>query len=164
MPAINLLSELISTEELRSMLGVSPKELKDDVVDLPIYLRSVRIAANRLDSRLLPIYTALPGEGLSDDEQSFEDLFVVYVGWLTAQQMSISLVQWSPRQISDGKAILERDTGAAAQAIANIAANLAAAAQDLVAAAQILQPVQDTIVTVAYAIATFGATGDPVTG
>lgn len=148
------------------MLGVGIKELKDAAVDLPIYLRSVKIFTDRLDARLWPYYLALPSDPTTytSDQQNFSELFLAYIGWTTARQMSISLTQFSPREIGDGKATMQRQANSAMDVLANIDAQLGAVSQQLTDLIELLDPTAPALVTTAYVVGIFDATGDPVTG
>lgn len=166
MPVIDKLSDIVTPEELRAMLGVGVKEFGDPVVDLPVYKRSVKITCDRTDSRIWSLYSALPADttSWSADQQNFSDLFQTYLAWATARMLAIALPQFSPQGIGDGKALMQRNDDASESVIANIDKQISDVVLPLVNAAEVLQPSLAAQVKTAFVLGKFGATGDPVTG
>jgi hypothetical protein len=164
MPVISNLSDIVSPDEVRAMLGVAAKEFKDQTLQLPIYLRSIKIECDRADARLWGLYKGLPDSGLTDDQQNFSDLFCTFVGWSAAKLIAIALPQFSPQEVGNGQAVMHRNDDAATSVMADIRAQVASVVPLLVTAADVLDPVQPSNVKTAYAMGRFGASGDPVTG
>jgi hypothetical protein len=166
MPTIAKLSDIVTPEELRAMLGTSVKEFADGLVDLPVYKRTVKIACDRADSRIWQIYAALPSDAatFNDDQTNFSELFITFVAWSTARAIAIALPQSSPQEIGNGNAVMHRNDDAAESVIANIDQQIRDIVPLLVNAAEVLQPAAAKQVNVAYTFGRFGASGDPVTG
>lgn len=167
MAAVENLTDLVEADEIRAMLGVDEKELSDSKIDLPVYLRSVKIAVGRLDPqrRFWSTYEALPANGLTDVQQRFSDAFLAFVGWKAASSFAVSLPQSSPRSITDGKASFQRQPNSSMDTYDNILAQLGSAADDLIAAAVELLPPPEVVVSTLglMARASLGAS-DPITG
>lgn len=167
MAAVTKLTDLVKADEVRALLGVSLKELPDIKIDLPVYLRSIKIAVGRLDPqhRFWGAFESLPGEGLSGDQQRFSDAFLAFVGWKAASLLAVSLPQFAPRSVTDGKAAFQRQPDAPMDVITNIESQLAQAAGDLTEAGAVFLPAEPVVVTATsiFQRATFGAT-DPITG
>lgn len=166
MPTIDSLSDVVTDDEIRAMLGVAVKEMKTGTLELPVYLRSVKVQSDRTDKRAWKLYAALPGDKAtySDDQADFSDLYLTFLAWSAARVVAIALPQFSPQEIGNGQAIMQRNDDASVTTIANIDKQIAEVVPMLVAAIDVLQPAQAAQVTTAYAIGTFGASGDPVTG
>jgi hypothetical protein len=166
MPIIEKLSDVVTDDELRAMLGVAVKEMKNGTTELPVYLRSVKVQSDRTDKRAWKLYAALGADrtAYSEDEEAFSDLYLTFLAWSTARVVAIALPQFSPQEIGDGKALMQRNDDASVTTIANIDRQIGEVVPLLVAAIDVLQPAQAAQVTTAFSVATFGATGDPVTG
>lgn len=166
MPTITKLSDVVTPDELRSMVGAAVKEMKDGVIDLPIYLRTVKVQSDRTDKRAWGMYKALGDDPATytDDESTFSELFLTFIGWTTARAVAIALPTALAQTIGDGKAQLQRNDDAGTSTLANIDQQLANVVPLLVDAINALQPPVASTVTTAFALGRFGATGDPVTG
>jgi hypothetical protein len=165
--AVANLTDLVTADEIRAMLGVEVKELPDSKIDLPVYLRSVKLAVGRLDTqrRYWDAFEALPGSGMSDVQQRFSDAFLTFAGWKAASLLAVSLPQFSPRSITDGKASFQRQPNSPMDTYENVNTQLGSAEFDLVAAAADLLPPADIVVTTDGLMArvSLGA-ADPITG
>lgn len=166
MPTITGLSQIVSDDEIRAMLGVAVKEMKTGTLDLPVYLRSVKVQSDRTDKRAWKLYDALPSDATTytDDQTDFSDLYLAFLAWSTARVVAIALPQFSPQEIGNGQAVMHRNDDASVTTIANIDKQIAEIVPMLVAAIDVLQPVIASQVTTAYALGKFGASGDPVLG
>lgn len=166
MPTISKLSDVVTPEELRAMLGVAVKEMKDGVIDLPVYLRSVKVACAGTDSRIWSLYAGLPSDTstYTADQEAFSELFLTYLAWATARVVAIALPTTAAQQIGDGNAQLSRNDDAGVSTIANIDLQISKVVPLLVNATAVLAPSAASQVKAAYAPGRFGASTDPVTG
>lgn len=167
MAVVSKLTDVVSAEEIRALLGVTAKELSDERVDLPIYLKIVKSSVGALDTerRIWATYEALPDSGLTDEQTRFQDAFRTYVAVRAAMAISISLPGMGFRSLTDGKASVTRESNSAELIIGNLQLALEEAAQELVNAAAALLPSLPVTATVGlfFGTATPGGT-DPVTG
>jgi hypothetical protein len=166
MPTITGLSQIVSDDEMRAMLGVAVKEMKSGTLDLPVYLRSVKVHSNRTDKRAWSLYELLPVDATTytEAQADFSDLYLTFLAWSAARVVAIALPQFSPQEIANGQAIMQRNDDASVTTIANIDKHIGEIVPMLVSAIDVLQPAQASQVTTAFAIGKFGASGDPVTG
>jgi len=164
---VSKLTDLISADEVRGLLGVSAKELPDARVDLPIYLKIVKTSVGALDTdrRIWAAYEDLPDSNLSPAQTRFKDAFETYTGLKGASVIAVALPSMAVRSLTDGKAGFTRESGAADDVRVNLDQALADAAYELTAAAADLLPVTPLVSDIGFlfATATPGAT-DPVTG
>lgn len=116
---------LVTTDSVRAVLGVSAKELPDTVLGNSIY--SVRLKEDMLDLHAQMVtdfarVSALPSP--SKDEQRFLDLAQTYAAYNVANQCLVSLPMFAPLTIMDEKAELTRNANSFAQLKADVGAVL----------------------------------------
>lgn len=107
---------LVTTDSVRAVLGVSSKELPDTVLSNPIYATRLKEDLYDLDPQMVTDFAsigALPSP--TPNQQRFLDLIETYAAYNVAQQCLISLPMFSPMTIQDEKAALIRNTNAYAQ-------------------------------------------------
>lgn len=158
--ATTSLSQLVSADELRALLGVTVKELKDATLELPIYWKQTKAELSAISSTLLADYDALVAP-LSDPQQRFKEAVETYAALSASMMLAASLPQFSPRTISDGKATMQRQLDAPDKVLENLQRMFSNAASELDAAYRALNS------TVARAfVFPFGTSSptDPVTG
>lgn len=103
--------DLVTTDSVRAVLGVSAKELPDSVLASPIY--SVRLREDMLDlhSQMVADFARVSViDSPPSDEQRFLDLAQTYAAYNVAQQCLIALPMFAPLTIKDEKAELTRNT------------------------------------------------------
>ena len=160
--ATTSLSQLVTAEELRALLGVSSKELKDATIDLPIYWKQVKVELNAISSSLLTTYDGLPDSGLSDAQQRLKDAVETFAGLSAAVMLAASLPQFSPRTISDGKATMQRQLDAPDKTLENLQRLYSVAHDEVDAAYRDVAGATPTTFTFPFGVST--PTTDPVTG
>ena len=160
--ATTSLSQLVTVEELRALLGVNQKELKDVTIDLPIYWKQVKVELNAISSTLLSTYDALPGTGLTDKEQRLKDSVETFAGLSAAILLAASLPQFSPRTISDGKATMQRQLDAPDKTLENLQRLYSIAHDEVDAAYRDVASVAQAAFTFPFGVST--PSTDPVTG
>jgi len=100
--------------EVRSALGVNDIELPDEVLDLPVYAMGLIRELNRLSVSLntafLTIYAKAPASRTPDEAELHDSvrLFSVYAA---AKQVGVSLANFAPKDVGDGKATVSRYAG-----------------------------------------------------
>lgn len=117
MPTINL----VTTDSVRAVLGVSAKELPDTVLANSIYSVRLKEAILDLHPQMLADFNTVSGlDSPTSDQQRFLDLMETYAAYNVAQQCLISLPMFSPMTIQDEKAALIRNANAYAQLKADV--------------------------------------------
>ena len=164
MPAVSSITDLVSADEIRALLGVNAKELKSATIQLTVYFRNLQVTTDRLDNRLWALYESLPDPVVDEDEIVFERAFLHYAAYQSAKIIGASLHQFSPKMITDGKAAIQRNLNSQSDVMGNIETALGEAILALTSAAAELLPVQEAAaVSPLISRVTFGAS-DPVTG
>lgn len=100
--------------EVRAALGVNSLELSDAVIALPVYEMGLVRELNRLSTSLDAAFSTISGkaEGARTPAEaelfSAVRLFSVYV---VASQVGVSLPNFMPKAVADGKASITRFSG-----------------------------------------------------
>lgn len=106
----NLLT-FTSADEIRAVLGVSPEELEDDTVELPLYFKQLQFdlsdVASGLEASYLAVH-ALPIASRTSVQQKLLDVTSVYSSYAISRLLLTSLSAFAPKQITDGKAATTR--------------------------------------------------------
>jgi hypothetical protein len=105
------LSTFTSEMEVRALLGVTSKELKDDQLALPIYRQLLSLDFADLNESLesdVESIAALPSKTAL--EQKLLNLVNVFSGYAIALHIFPTLEQLAPQKITDGKAEVQRQT------------------------------------------------------
>lgn len=160
--ATTALSQLVTADELRALLGVTAKELKDATLDLPIYWKQVKVELNAISASLLTTYDALPGDGLSDAQVRFKEAVETFAGLSAGLMLAASLPQFSPRTISDGKAMMQRQLDAPDKVLENLQRMYSTASAEVDAAYRAIASVEAR--TFAFPFGVSSPTTDVVTG
>jgi hypothetical protein len=104
------LTPYCTNDEVRSLLGVSLTELKDAVLDLPVYATGLRRELIRV-STLLPsafsTVAAITG-ARTDAQQTLYETTMLFAAYAAARQSGASLGQFSPKEMTDDKASFGR--------------------------------------------------------
>jgi hypothetical protein len=102
-------TDITSTAEVRAVLGVSEKELRDDVLLLPLYSTRLTEALRDLHTQLLADYASAAAlDSRTDDQQRFVDLVQAYASHHIATQCLGALPMFAKQQVTDGKNALQR--------------------------------------------------------
>lgn len=115
------MTNLVTTDSVRAVLGVSAKELPDTVLANPIY--STRLKEDLLDlhPQMVTDFSTISQIGSpSSDQQRFLDLIETYAAYNVAQQCLVALPMFAPLTIQDEKAALIRNTNSYAQLKADV--------------------------------------------
>ena len=105
------LSAYTSPQEVRALLGVSSKELKDEQLDLAIYRQLLSLDLADLDTSLesdveLILAKLMP----TTDEAKVLSLVKLFSSYSIALHIFPTLEQLAPQKITDGKAEVQRQT------------------------------------------------------
>lgn len=103
------LSAYTTSAEVRALLGVTSKELKDEQLALPMYRRLLSTELDELDPQLEADYEALANLPSPDaTQEKFKDLVQLYSSYAIALHLVPSLEQFAPQKITDGRAEVQR--------------------------------------------------------
>lgn len=100
--------------EVRSALGVNEIELTDTVLSLPVYEMGLIRELNRLSTSLNAAFSAIHTK-LSTDrttaEAELHDAVRLFSVYAAAKQVGVSLANFAPKDVGDGKASVSRYSG-----------------------------------------------------
>jgi predicted NBD/HSP70 family sugar kinase len=110
-------TDITSTAEVRAVLGVSEKELHDDVLLLPLYTTQLTGDIDALHAQMLADFAATaPLATKTDDQERFVNLVQAYAAYHIAKQCLGAVAMFAPARISAaGKSEAERVPDAYAQ-------------------------------------------------
>lgn len=110
-----LLTDYTTYNEVRAVLGVDLDELSDNTLALEVYLRS-------LELELQGIAAALPADfatvkvvaeaSRTASQQAFYAAVKLFAPYAVAVQLSSGLSLFAPKTVTDGKAVVTRDSSA----------------------------------------------------
>ena len=170
MPAVEKPKYILSFDDVRGILGIGPKELKDATIALQAYAIPVEGAIERIHEGLPEKYdeikaksTAEPAVTLTRTEKKLLGLTETYATYFEAKLILTNMKSGALKKITDGKAEAERFPIDFDLLTAEIDGVLA----DLLARLEVVMPdlglqVEALRFTYLTAIATLGV--DPVTG
>lgn len=151
-------------DTVRAVVGLSPKELSDDVLSLPMYEQLLKEDLYSVASELNTTFLALPGGMLSAYEQKLKDQVEVFAAYSVAEKLLSPAGIFCPQVINDGRA--SRDTGADPYANLRVdVPKMLAVLRTRITITLDLLAVTSTVSVRTYALT--GSTGlasDPVTG
>lgn len=102
------LTPFTSNDEVRGVLGVSPKEVRDDLLDLGIYEINLRYALNNVNAAIVAQFLAIniitPVSTRTALQVTFYEAVKLYSPYVVAYQMMPGLPMLAPKDITDGKA------------------------------------------------------------
>lgn len=104
-----ILLDFMSYDEPRAVLGVSPEELEDVTLELPIYAKQLSMELETTHPGLVSLYAetkALPSP--SPQEQKLLDVVSVYAAYAISQILLTSASLFAPKRITEGKAETDR--------------------------------------------------------
>lgn len=105
------LKAYIEFAEVRAALGVSVSELKDDVLELPLYEGILIKELEDVSPTCLADYTAVNDKddaAKTTAEKDFQLAFELFSVFAVARGLTSSLPLFSPKSIGDGKASASR--------------------------------------------------------
>lgn len=101
-------------DEARSALGVNDTELKDTVLALPVYemglVRELNKLSTSLNAAFLVIDLIAPA-ARSTSEATLHDAVRLFSVYAAAKQVGVSLANFAPKDVGDGKATVSRFAG-----------------------------------------------------
>jgi hypothetical protein len=110
------MANLVTTDSVRAVLGVSAQELPDSVLTNSIY--SVRLSEDLrdLNSQMVSDFITISAlASPTPDQTRFIDLLQTYAAYNVARQCLVSLPMFAPLTIKDEKAELTRNVNSYAQ-------------------------------------------------
>lgn len=115
---MSLLTYVASYDEVRALLGVSDDELPDSTLALRVFYRSLEEGFNEVDETVseatgtllaqFKTVSAIAHAARTAVQQRFFDNVQSYSSYHVASDLADSLPQFSPKTISDGKAMVQR--------------------------------------------------------
>jgi hypothetical protein len=105
------LLDLTSYDEVRAVLGVSDEELSDTTLALPIYLQKLQMDLESVHPDLEDLYAstaALPESIRTFQQQKLFNVVQVYAAHASARTLLTSAALFAPKNITDGRAGVER--------------------------------------------------------
>lgn len=100
--------------EVRSTLGVNDIELSDQVLALPVYEMGLIRELNRLSTSLNAAFLTIHGKLIGDRttaEATLHDAVRLFSVYAAAKQVGVSLANFAPKDVGDGKATVSRYAG-----------------------------------------------------
>jgi hypothetical protein len=95
--------------DVRAALGVSAKEISDEILALPLYEDSLKNELDELGTDFLADYDALlVATTLTRPEEKLLRVGRLFCSYTVAHQCTVALPLFSPREVSDGKASFSR--------------------------------------------------------
>ena len=101
-------------DEVRAALGVNQVELADSVLALPVYEMGLVRELNRLSTSLNPAFSLIARKRDTDRteaERGLHQAVSLFSAYAVASQVGVSLANFAPRSVGDGKATLTRFSG-----------------------------------------------------
>jgi len=108
---ITLSAYIPDYSEVRALLGVSEDELEDKTIGLRVFLRSLEETLNEISENLIDQFIAviaIAAVDRSSAQARFHNAVQTFATYHVAADLSESLAQFSPKTISDGKAMVQR--------------------------------------------------------
>lgn len=151
-------------DTVRAVVGLSPKELADDTLALPLYEQLLKEDLDSVSSELNATFVALPVSGLSTYQQKLKDQVEVFSAYSVAEKLLSPAGIFCPQVVNDGRA--SRDNGADPYANLRIdVPKMMAVLRTRISITLDLLAVSSTVSVRTYSLV--GSTGlavDPVTG
>lgn len=100
--------------EVRSALGVNTLELSDVVLGLPVYEMGLVRELNRLSTSLNAAFSAvalISANSRTTLEAALYDAVRLFSVYACAKQVGVSLANFAPKEVGDGKAMVARYAG-----------------------------------------------------
>lgn len=100
--------------EVRSALGVNALELSDVVLSLPVYEMGLVRELNRLSTSLnaaFSIVAAVASGSRTEVQAALYDGVRLFSVYACAKQVGVSLANFAPKEVGDGKAMVARFAG-----------------------------------------------------
>jgi hypothetical protein len=101
-------------DEVRSALGVNNLELSDSVLSLPVYEMGLIREFNRISPSLTAAFSAvraIASASRTATQNALYDAVHLFSVYAAARQVGVSLPNFAPKDVNDGKASLSRFAG-----------------------------------------------------
>lgn len=101
-------------DEVRSALGVNADELNDTVLGLPVYEMGLVRELNKLSTSLGAAFSTIYAKVEADRttlETALHDAVRLFSVYAVARQVGVSLANFAPKDVGDGKASVSRYSG-----------------------------------------------------
>jgi len=105
------LTNYLELEEVRAALGVNDTELKNSVLNLPVYEIGLVRELSKISASLPVAFStssAVPGVSRTPVQQALVDATHLFSVYACARQVGVSLAAMAPKDIGDGKASMSR--------------------------------------------------------
>lgn len=104
-----VLTEITPYSEVRSVLGISAKELRDEVLASNIYLTQLLEDIRALHPSMLSDFETVSELAVkSEAQERFVYLLQTYAAYTVASQCLGAMEMFAPQRITDGKAEMQR--------------------------------------------------------
>lgn len=116
--------------EVRSTLGVSELELQDMVLGLPVYEMGLVRELNKVSTSLNAAFSSIHAKDIAARttvEASLHDAVRLFSVYATARQVGVSLANFAPKDVSDGKASVGRFSGTPFESVMSLVDDMYAA-------------------------------------
>lgn len=101
-------------DEVRSTLGVNNVELSDTVLGLPVYEMGLVRELNKVSTSLNAAFSAAHSKSpaaRTAQESGLHDAVRLFSVYAVAKQVGVSLANFAPKDVTDGKASIGRFAG-----------------------------------------------------
>lgn len=102
------LSSYTSFDDIRAALGVSEDEIEDGTLLLPLYENKLLSEFEDISPSLAEDFLLLPSSGRTAIQDKFARNVQMFATYAVAKHLTISLPLFSPKDISDSKALQSR--------------------------------------------------------
>jgi hypothetical protein len=159
-----LIENYTTFDGIRSILGVSAKELKDETLALDIYSTGLEADLEDVNIGVPAAYlAALQAEPATDEEARFVRIAQTFAAYAVARNLTVSLSVFSPVKIEDGKAAMTRISDPHRETVAAIHREYDLWKRRLLAAYEAVVSSSSTPITAVY-FGTIEPAQDPITG
>lgn len=102
------LTPYCTNDEVRAVLGVTTSELKDEVLNLPIYEMGLRRELNRLSTSLPAAFSSAITSPTTAASAAFVDAVKLFSVYAVAKQAGAPLAMSAPKSLNDDKSGFSR--------------------------------------------------------
>lgn len=163
-----MLTPYTTNPQVRAAIGVALAEIRDTVLDLPLYQQALELDLVTLNSTLTVQFAAigaLPEPDRTYNQKVFYKVMQLYSTYSVANHLLTTYEMFAPERITDGAATMQRSETAWENTKAAVAAMYIRLAAALLAALEVLDPAQPVAPLAARIYSgNVGIALDPVTG
>lgn len=164
------LTTYLELDEVRAALGVNDIELKDSVLNLPVYEIGLVRELSKISASLPVAFSTVSATALvsrTETQQALADATHLFSVYACARQVGVSLAAMAPKDIGDGKASMSRFSDAPYKDVMTRVEAMYTAARNSLMEAMILYSgagVQTSSTIPRTVFMAAGRSYDPVTG